>query len=189
MATEIRDLGMRSLGGVRLSAANVACWSRVACAALFVASAVLWPDRPELLAGIIVLAGVTDLLDGILARGFGTVNRLGAVLDYTADKLFYVMCLLVLVSRGDASVVAAAIILGRDVAVTGMRLAVLSASTDIPARPLGKIRTVLLFAALFMASLQIVGSGAMLVVVAVVSVISLFDYGRAFLDSVRPSGA
>ena len=188
MEPQLREMGIRNLGGAKFSAANIAGWSRLGFGALFVASSLVWPESRGLLASIVALAGLTDLLDGLLARRFDTVSRSGGILDYTADKFFFTLCFLALVARGDVTVTVAAIVLGRDIIVTGLRLAALSADNDFPARPIGKVRTIVMFPALFMATLQAVGATALLAVVVLLSLISLVDYGLAFVKEVPPRG-
>lgn len=74
--------------------------------------------------GIFALAGVTDFLDGYLARAWSQQSRLGRMLDPIADKLLVGAALLLLV--GDQTISgwslwAALIILSREILVSGLR--------------------------------------------------------------------
>jgi CDP-diacylglycerol--glycerol-3-phosphate 3-phosphatidyltransferase len=105
---------------------------------------------------IYMAAGFTDFLDGSIARKYGLVTNLGKFLDPLADKFMVMTSLLCLcyVSAINATtatdkiygallVVASAIVIFRELAITSMRL--VAASTDgsvIAAAYLGKLKTV-----------------------------------------------
>lgn len=110
------------------------------------AAAVLYSDR--LLAGFIyalalivfLLAALTDWLDGWLARKLDAVTPLGAALDHTADKVL-IACVLVALAYSalPLSLAAAAIlIVGRDVAIAGLREGVSASGRALPVGALGK---------------------------------------------------
>ena len=110
------------------------------------AAAVLYTDR--LLAGFVyalatilfVLASLSDWLDGWLARKLDAVTPLGAALDHCADKVL-VTCALIALAYAALElnlVVAAVIILGRDVAVAGLREGLSSAGRALPVSQIGK---------------------------------------------------
>lgn len=61
-----------------------------------------------------VVAGISDGLDGWLARHYHWRSRFGSVLDPVADKLLLVACFVVLASIGKASVILTVLVLGRD---------------------------------------------------------------------------
>src|SRR5690349_24761085 len=75
------------------------------------------------------IVGVTDYLDGYLARAQGTVSKLGVFLDPIADKIMVAAVILVLAAQGymrgpyvgDLHVIAGLIILVREIAVSGLR--------------------------------------------------------------------
>jgi len=68
-------------------------------------------------AALIVLAGISDGLDGYLARRLGKVSRLGKVLDPLADKLFAGALVIMLVLYRDLPLWLAATIVGRDLLI------------------------------------------------------------------------
>src|SRR5262249_14543710 len=70
------------------------------------------------------LMGVTDYFDGYLARASGTVSKLGIFLDPIADKIMVASVLLMLTANEDIRgwhVIAALVILIREIAVSGLR--------------------------------------------------------------------
>lgn len=66
---------------------------------------------------VFVIAGVTDMIDGALARGFGWHSRLGAYLDPLADKALLVSCFVALGLRDAIPLWLVAIVVGRDAAI------------------------------------------------------------------------
>jgi CDP-diacylglycerol--glycerol-3-phosphate 3-phosphatidyltransferase len=110
------------------------------------AASELYSDR--LLSGFIyalclilfVLAALTDWLDGYLARKLDAVTPLGAALDHAADKVL-ITCVMVALAYAALPlplVAAAVIILGRDVAVAGLREAIAAQNKTLPVSQLGK---------------------------------------------------
>jgi CDP-diacylglycerol--glycerol-3-phosphate 3-phosphatidyltransferase/cardiolipin synthase len=94
---------------------------------------------------VFVLAALTDWLDGYLARRLQLVSKLGAFLDPVADKLMVATALVVLV-QGDPSMlmaVAAAVIIGREIAISGLRewMAELGSRTTVAVSEIGKFKT------------------------------------------------
>lgn len=70
---------------------------------------------------IFILAGVTDYVDGNLARFRDEVSDLGRLLDPIADKMVVTAALVMLVAAGHAGAVATTLILLREFAVSGLR--------------------------------------------------------------------
>ena len=93
-------------------------------------------------------AAITDSLDGYLARRLGQTTRLGAFLDPVADKLIVSVALVLLVSRDPRWMmqVSAIIIIGREIAVSALRIkwsTVSSSPFDITMPTLALMSTVL----------------------------------------------
>lgn len=69
---------------------------------------------------LFVIAGVSDLVDGFLARHFGWTSRLGSILDPLADKSLVAGTLLVLGWNGDVPLWLVSLAVGRDVMLVGL---------------------------------------------------------------------
>jgi CDP-diacylglycerol--glycerol-3-phosphate 3-phosphatidyltransferase/cardiolipin synthase len=96
------------------------------------------------------LMGITDYFDGYLARAKGTVSRLGVFLDPIADKIMVAAVIVMLIfTRGAAGepvihgihVIAALIILLREIAVSGLREFLAGLQVSIPVSKLAKWKT------------------------------------------------
>jgi CDP-diacylglycerol--glycerol-3-phosphate 3-phosphatidyltransferase len=116
---------------------------------------------------IFVIAAATDFLDGMIARARGEVTALGAALDPLADKLLVAAALVLLIRNGvisGAGVLAALVIILREILVGGLREAVTLAGGSLPVTPLAKWKTAaqLIAAGLLLASAPggVLGEGA-----------------------------
>lgn len=96
---------------------------------------------------VFVVAAATDGLDGYLARRRNEVTRLGVLLDPLADKLLISAALVSLVQLGDVSAAVTVLIIGREFAVTGLRLVAAAEGVVIPASGWGKAKTLAQIAA------------------------------------------
>src|SRR5207248_4692015 len=86
-------------------------------------------------AAVFVAGGLTDLLDGYLARRYGSATLTGAWLDPLSDKLLVAATIITLTAIGRFPLWAAAVIIVREVAVTALRIYLGSRSTSMPASP------------------------------------------------------
>jgi CDP-diacylglycerol--glycerol-3-phosphate 3-phosphatidyltransferase/cardiolipin synthase len=128
-----------------LTLPNILTLSRILAVPLLVA--LLW--RPgwfgyTLAFGLYVLMGVTDYFDGYLARAQGTVSKLGVFLDPIADKIMVAAVIVMLVFTRDIDgwhVIAALIILIREIAVSGLREFLAGLRISVPVRQLAKWKT------------------------------------------------
>lgn len=100
-------------------------------------------------AAVFAVAVASDVLDGWLARSRQAVTTFGKVMDPVADKLLVVAAMLALVSLDRLAVWIAMVIIVREFAVTGLRVAVGSQGYVIPASPYGKAKTTLQVVAIF----------------------------------------
>lgn len=90
------------------------------------------------------IAGITDYFDGYLARSYGTVSKLGQFLDPIADKIMIAAVIVMLIENGivhGLSVVAAIIILLREIAVSGLREYLAGVQVSVPVSKLAKWKT------------------------------------------------
>jgi CDP-diacylglycerol--glycerol-3-phosphate 3-phosphatidyltransferase len=86
-------------------------------------------------------AAITDYLDGFYARKRGLVSTLGKVMDPIADKLLVSSAFIMLTSLGWIQAWIVCIIIGRELAVTGLRNIIAEKGEDISASNLGKYKT------------------------------------------------
>ena len=96
---------------------------------------------------IFVLAAITDILDGYLARKLNQVSTLGVFLDPVADKLMVAVVLVLLVQKNPEIYLAipSAIIIGREITVSALRewMAELGSRNKIAVSILGKLKTII----------------------------------------------
>jgi CDP-diacylglycerol--glycerol-3-phosphate 3-phosphatidyltransferase len=100
------------------------------------------PDRSLAAAIVFVIAAVTDLLDGYLARRHSQITRLGRLLDPIADKLLVLSGLILLVQFDRVAAIVAILIIAREVAVTGVRAIASAQGITIEAETTGKYKMV-----------------------------------------------
>jgi len=93
--------------------------------------------------GILVFAGVSDYLDGWLARALNQTSRLGTLLDPLADRLYILATIIALTIRGNIPWWLAAVIIGRDVFISLLLVPMrrLGLGTALPVHYLGKAAT------------------------------------------------
>jgi CDP-diacylglycerol--glycerol-3-phosphate 3-phosphatidyltransferase len=100
------------------------------------------PNGSWLAAGVFALAAVTDGVDGYLARSRASITTFGKVMDPIADKLLIAAALISLVSLDRLAGWVAMVIIAREFAVSGLRVAAGQQGVVIPASPLGKVKTI-----------------------------------------------
>ena len=95
---------------------------------------------------LFVIASFTDYLDGLLARLFKEESKLGELLDPIADKILVAAALILLVMNGtikNYEVIAAIIILTREILISGLREFLAKGKINVPVSNLAKLKTVL----------------------------------------------
>jgi CDP-diacylglycerol--glycerol-3-phosphate 3-phosphatidyltransferase len=90
---------------------------------------------------LFVFSCLTDYWDGVLARHQKSTSKLGKLLDPLADKMLVAALLVVLVEIGRAEGMLVALILMRELAVTGLRSIAAAEGTVIAANSGGKLKT------------------------------------------------
>ena len=97
------------------------------------------------LASLFFVIGITDLLDGYLARKLNQQSAFGAFLDPVADKLSVSIALILIVSAHPGPFVAipAAIIIGRELTISALRewMAAIGANVKVKVSYIGKVKT------------------------------------------------
>jgi CDP-diacylglycerol---glycerol-3-phosphate 3-phosphatidyltransferase len=96
---------------------------------------------------VFALAAFTDGLDGYIARSRQSVTTFGKVMDPVADKLLIAAALISLVSLNRVAAWVAMVIIAREFAVSGLRIAAGQQGVVIPASVLGKVKTIVQVAA------------------------------------------
>ncbi len=144
-----------------LSLPNLLTLSRIVAVPVLVA--LLWIPGPIAYAfafGLYALVGLTDFFDGWLARRMGSVSKLGAFLDPIADKIMVAAVLLMLCAVqviDGLHVIAALVILLREIIVSGLREYLAGSQVSVPVTRLAKWKT----------TFQMIAQGALILAVAV----------------------
>ena len=95
---------------------------------------------------LFIVASFTDFLDGMLARMLGEESKLGELLDPIADKIIVATALILLVMDGTIrhyEVIAAIIILTREILISGLREFLAKGQIKLPVSNLAKLKTIL----------------------------------------------
>jgi len=138
-------------------------------------------------AAIFGIASFTDWLDGYLARRRKQVTALGQMLDPLADKLLISATLVSLVQLDLAPAWMVGVIIGREIAVTGLRNLAYSRGVSMPASGLGKLKMASQVTAILLLilgwerlpQLLLLGQAALWVVL-ITAVVSAVDYYQGF---------
>ena len=142
---------------------NLLTLSRIFAVPLLVA--LMWePGSWRWLAAWVLfsVAGATDYLDGYLARARGTVSKIGVFLDPIADKIMVAATIVMLVHSGlvhGLAVIAALIILLREIIVSGLREYLAGLQVSLPVSQLAKWKTA--FQMIALGALVLAGAGAL----------------------------
>ena len=151
--------------------------------------------------GLFTIAGITDILDGYIARVTRQQSVLGRFLDPLADKLLVSAALLMMVAFGQISglvILPAVVILCREIMVSGLREFLAGLSVSVPVSTLAKWKTVL----------QMVSIGVLIVgdagpewipariigeiglwIAAVLTLVTGYDYLRVGIDHIGRASA
>lgn len=145
----------KEIGQDSLNLPNLLTFTRILLIPVFVMLfATPTPDRSLIAAIVFLVAAITDLLDGYLARKSGQVTMLGKLLDPIADKLLVLSALILLVNVDRVSALVAIFIIAREVAVTGVRAIAASEGIIISAETTGKYKMALQVVAIVMLILE-----------------------------------
>ena len=184
--------GARSRPAVLL-APNLLTIARIAAVPLIVACLVIEGPAARWAAfTLFVLAAVTDFVDGYLARRWSQFSALGVMLDPIADKLLVGVALVMLAGDGTisgANLVAAVVILAREILISGLREYLAGIETEVPVSRLAKWKTTIQLVALSLLMAGEPGNGvvpgilavgtALLWLAALLTVTTGYDYLKA----------
>jgi len=98
--------------------------------------------RPFYVFILIIVGGLTDYFDGLIARKFNLKTRLGAILDPLSDKVFYLIPLTFLCKNNFIPFWSLSLILFRELIISSLRN---STKDGLPASMLGKYKTFFFF--------------------------------------------
>jgi len=139
--------------------ANRITLSRLALTVLFVVSLnSSWQYARTTALVIFMIAGLTDFIDGEIARRYGIITNFGKLMDPLVDKIMLAAAFISLVPLKAVPAWAATTVVARDFLITGLRLMASAKGRILPAETLGKqktswqVITVLFFLGLFSAS-------------------------------------
>jgi CDP-diacylglycerol--glycerol-3-phosphate 3-phosphatidyltransferase len=150
-----------------------------------------WPYARQIATVLYTAAGITDWLDGWLARRWNQESKFGAFLDPVADKLLVAVCLVMLLNDDPGGVLAVivAVIIGREITISALRewMAELGQRTSVAVSWIGKWKTGFQMTAIGMMIWQIETFGvdwyalgyALLLIAAALTLWSMFIYLRA----------
>jgi CDP-diacylglycerol--glycerol-3-phosphate 3-phosphatidyltransferase len=122
--------------------ANRITLSRLALTILFVAALnSSWPYARTAALVLFLIAGITDFVDGEIARRYERVTNFGKLMDPLVDKIMIAAAFISLVPLKAIPAWAATIVVARDFLITGLRLLASSKGEVLPSESLGKHKT------------------------------------------------
>ena len=143
---------------MKLKIPNILTFGRIVIVPIFVFSFFLPGFYGDLIPFILfIIASFTDFLDGVLARLFKEESKLGELLDPIADKILVCSALILLVADGtikNFEVIAAVIILTREILISGLREFLAKGQIKMPVSSLAKVKT---FIQMFSISILLTG--------------------------------
>lgn len=126
---------------------------------------------------IVAAAGITDVLDGYIARKYSQVTSIGVMLDPLADKLMLITVILSLLIAGHISWMAAAAMFLRDLSMIAAGLfSHFRGKKTVPANWMGKLTTVLFYFAIMFIFFQASFADTYLWIVIIFSFVTSFVY-------------
>jgi CDP-diacylglycerol--glycerol-3-phosphate 3-phosphatidyltransferase len=144
-----------------------------------------FPNHNYWATAVFCVAMTTDWFDGRLARRHGRSSSVGTLLDPIADKVLVLAALVMLVGQGVIPAWMVAVIVVREVLVTGLRQAAIERGVVLAARDLGKLKTWAQAVAAAVAGFAAAGAWTdrvawwTLLVAVILTWISGLDYARA----------
>lgn len=142
-----------------------------------------FPDNRKYIAvAIFIIASLTDMLDGKIARKYNLVTNFGKFMDPLADKLLVCSAMICLVATGQLASWIVIIIISREFIISGFRLIAADNGIVIAASYWGKFKTVFQMLMIIVLILDIQNAGFQVLgviltyVALILTVVSLIDY-------------
>ena len=131
-------------------------------------------------AAIFIVASLTDMLDGKIARKYGLVTNFGKFMDPLADKLLVCSALICLIELGQLPAWMVIVIISREFIISGFRLIASDNGVVIAASYWGKFKTTFQMIAVILLILNIEAlsmiTAAVVWIALILTVVSLVDY-------------
>lgn len=141
---------------------------------------------------IFIVASLTDLFDGKIARKYNLVTNFGKFMDPLADKLLVCSALICLIQLGQLPAWVVIIIISREFIISGFRLVAADNGIVIAASYWGKFKTTFQMIAVILMIFNIPALATvtmiMLVIAVVLTVISLVDYVAKNIEVLTKGG-
>ena len=141
---------------------------------------------------IFIVASLTDLFDGKIARKYNLVTNFGKFMDPLADKLLVCSALICLIQLGQLPAWVVIIIISREFIISGFRLVAADNGFVIAASYWGKFKTTFQMIAVILMIFNIPALATvtmiMLVIAVVLTVISLVDYVAKNIEVLTKGG-
>jgi CDP-diacylglycerol---glycerol-3-phosphate 3-phosphatidyltransferase len=135
-------LRLAQQGGYSMNWANRITLSRLLLTVLFVVALnSSWHYARTSALVIFLVAGLTDFIDGEIARRYGVITNFGKLMDPLVDKIMMAAAFISLVPLKAVPAWAATTVVARDFLVTGLRLMASAKGRILPAESLGKQKT------------------------------------------------
>jgi CDP-diacylglycerol--glycerol-3-phosphate 3-phosphatidyltransferase len=129
-------------GGYSMNWANRITLSRLALTVLFVVALnSSWQYARTTALVIFLIAGLTDFIDGEIARRYGVITNFGKLMDPLVDKIMMAAAFISLVPLKAVPAWAATTVVARDFLITGLRMMASAKGRILPAERLGKQKT------------------------------------------------
>jgi CDP-diacylglycerol---glycerol-3-phosphate 3-phosphatidyltransferase len=154
-----------------------------------------FPNHAYWATAVFIVAMATDQIDGWLARRRGTSSQLGKLLDPVADKVLVLAALVMLIGEGVVPAWMVALIVVREILVSGLRLAAVERGVVLGARDLGRVKTWAQALAAAIAGFAAAGAWSedvawwALLVALIATWVSGLDYARVAPRVLRGEGA
>lgn len=168
--------------GMKMNLPNKLTMFRVILIPFFIVF-LLMPEAPGskwIALAIFIIASLTDLLDGKIARKYNLVTNFGKFMDPLADKLLVCSALICLIELGRISSVMVAIIIAREFTISGFRLIASDNGVVIAASYFGKFKTTFQMIAVCLMIADIAAlkpvTAAVTWIAVILTVVSLVDY-------------
>lgn len=136
--------------------------------------------------GIFILAGITDLLDGYIARKYDMVTKWGTVIDPLADKLMQITVVVCLTIGGYIPVWLPIVIIAKEglMILGGLTLYFGGEQVIVPANMYGKLATVVFYLGILLISLEISKTVSLFAIIAIIVFMTMafLNYYRMFRE-------